>query len=325
VLCAVPAALLARAALAGRSQLRTGVAGSAVFVAAGLLAFSPWLVRNSAWAGNPVFPEAMPLLGAAHFSPAQVDRWERAHKPTPAQASAGSRFRAFANQVLLSWQFGYVLLPLAVVVAVSGRKRPDAVYFGALLALYAGFWLVLTHLQGRFFVMAVPVAALLVAGTGWGGRAWIGVAVAVAAAAVSVVNMHQYARERTGEWLAFVGLQGEPLFSQLHPPEVESLPPDTLLTLVGDAKAFWYPRGMKSLRYRTVFDVDTSATTDVVAAWRGRPVPGEWLLIDPPELERFSQTYFGIPAPPPEVAARPGPYVVAPAAMPVPPAPAPPR
>jgi len=91
------------------------------------------------------------------------------------------------------------------------------------------------------------------------------------------------------------------------------MPTDATLTLIGEARAFWFPREMKRLRYRTVFDVDTTGSGDVLEAWRRPPVANEWLLIDPGELTRFSKTYFGIPPPPAEVEARAEPYVVAPA------------
>ena len=114
-------------------------------------------------------------------------------------------------------------------------------------------------------------------------------------------------------------------FDQLHPPELQNMPADATLTLVGDARAFWFPRKMKWLRYRTVFDVDTSSTTDLIDAWRGRPVAGEWLFVDPTELERFCKTYFGIPQPPPQVREQTGPYVVPPTGNPAGPVTAPPR
>ena len=326
VLAAVPAAVAVQALARRPARAVAVVAGATAFVLVGLLVFAPWIARNIAWAGNPVFPEAMPLLGRAHFSEVQVERWQRAHKPPPAQASVPARFKALGREVLFNWQFGYGLLPLAVVATVMSRGRGDSIFLGALLLMLAGFWLALTHLQGRFFVLAVPLAAMLIAGADWGRRPWVGAAAAVVAAGVGVATVHSHFSSRMygpqGR-AGVIGVPGEAL-EQLHPPELQGLAPDATVTLVGDAKAFWYPRTMRSLRYRTVFDVDTSSATDVVEAWRGRPVPNEWLLIDPGELTRFSQTYFGVPPPPPEVRARQEPYVVASAGVPVAPSPLPP-
>jgi hypothetical protein len=297
------------------------------FVLAGAVTFSPWLVRNISWAGNPVFPEAMPTLGRAHFSAGQVERWERAHKPPAAQASAPGRLKALGEEVLFNWQFGFLPLPLGAVAAAMWRQRAPSLFLVLLLLALAGFWLALTHLQGRFFVLAIPVAGLLIAGAQWGRRPWLGAMAAVVAAGVGIVTVHQRFSSRMfgpQRWSSVIGVPGETL-EQLHPPELQAVPADATVTLIGDARAFWYPRKMKWLRYRTVFDVDTSSTADLIEAWHGQPVLNEWLLVDPGELGRFSRTYSGIPAPPPEVAARKEPYVVAPAGTPAPPAAAPAR
>jgi hypothetical protein len=66
---------------------------------------------------------------------------------------------------------------------------------------------------------------------------------------------------------------------------------------VGEARAFWYPLPMSRLRYRTIFDADTSGGRDVLEAWTAGwpPKRSEWILIDPRELERFSRTYQPFP------------------------------
>src|SRR6185503_3603741 len=51
-----------------RREWSVAIKPAVVFVIAGLLVFSPWLIRNLVWAKNPVFPEAMSLLGHGHFS-----------------------------------------------------------------------------------------------------------------------------------------------------------------------------------------------------------------------------------------------------------------
>jgi len=78
-----------------RPSLRSTFAGASVAVLAGLLSFSPWLIRNTIWTGNPVFPLAMRQLGRAHFTPEQVERFERAHRALENQKSISARLRAF--------------------------------------------------------------------------------------------------------------------------------------------------------------------------------------------------------------------------------------
>src|SRR5260370_26306296 len=51
-----------------RGQGRLIMAPTIIFIACGFAAYSPWLIRNWVWARNPVFPEAMSILGRGHFS-----------------------------------------------------------------------------------------------------------------------------------------------------------------------------------------------------------------------------------------------------------------
>jgi len=327
VLAAVPVALVIQA-LIHRPARWSGVVGGAVtFVLFGVVVFGPWLARNVEWARNPVFPEAMSLFGKAHFSGVQAQRWERAHKPPPAQSSVPARLKAFGSEVLFNWQFGYVLPPLGVVAAVAARRNPNTVLLTTLLLIFTGFWLAVTHLQGRFFVLAIPAAALLVAMVDWGRRAWVGAAAVAVAAGVGLVSMHLRFSARMNGPQGLAGVIAVPgvAFEQLHPPELQNMAPEATLTLVGEARAFWFPRKVKWLRYRTVFDVDADPTTDLIDSWRGQAVPNEWLFIDPAELTRFSRTYFGVPQPPQEVRARTEPYVVPPTGNPAGPVTAPPR
>ena len=287
---------------------------AAAFAVVGALLFAPWALRNLAWAGNPVFPEAARLLGRAHFSQAQVERWEQAHSPRPDQRSAGARLAAFGREIATDWRFGYGLpLALGVAGAVVARRDRRARALAVLLFLLTLFWLGLTHLQGRFFVLAVPIAALLIATADWGRWRPAVVAALAALALASAAQVHGELSRRLHRTSGLAGVLGAPDLSGLNPPEVATLPPDAPLVLVGDARAFYYPRPMRALRYRTVFDVDAAEGASVVDAWKGTEATGgEYLLIDPDELKRFHRTYRGIPELPPRWKDRTGPFLIAP-------------
>ena len=76
----------------------------------------------------------------------------------------------------------------------------------------------------------------------------------------------------------------------------EGIPEGATVNLIGDARAFWYPLPMSRMKYRTVFDVDGKDPLDIVQAWEGRTLPADaWLVVDPSELDRFEQTYWGLP------------------------------
>src|SRR4029079_11585784 len=103
------------------------------------------------------------ILGKAHFSDEQSARWKLAHS-----AARGSNpFAAAMQQIVSDFRFGYVLLPLGIIaVALSFKHRETKVLALLLLALLI-FWLFMTHLQGRFFVLAIPICAMLIAQVQW--------------------------------------------------------------------------------------------------------------------------------------------------------------
>jgi hypothetical protein len=286
--------LLAAVPLAVVAAWPRGVRYAWVFVVVGAVVYSPWAIRNLAWAGNPVFPEGMRLLGKGHFSDVQVERWEKAHSPRPDQEPVGARLRAGWNEIVADWRFGYVPLAVGVVAAGTGYRDRRARALGLLLLVLLLVWLGLTHLQGRFFVLAIPVAALLVGLADWGRAGPVVVAVLAASAVGSWAMVHGALAARLDGPDRWANL----LTADLNLDAALMVPPEATVSLVGEAQAFFYQRPMARLRYRTVFDVGPGE--DAVAAWRGGAARGadEWIVVSPAELERFHRTYWGSPAVP---------------------------
>lgn len=264
----------------------------------GLLVFSPWALRTYAWSGgNPVFPEANRLFKSDRFTDVQNQRWRTAHAPAPGQRPVSARLAAFATQVPRDWRFGYLLLPLSLVAAALARNRPHARLLMALVLVQLVFWLGFTHLQGRFFVLAIPTAALLLAQVQRRAFAVIGAAAVVLQALLTIGFVADHPRLRLVRSAGAFGLDQLEL---LLPPEMqEAIASGAPIELVGDAQAFRYPAPAGRLRYRTVFDIDANLATgahELVAAWLGTPRrDGAYLFIDPAELRRLSKTYLGVP------------------------------
>jgi hypothetical protein len=340
--------------------VRSGLTLCVVFGIAGLLTFSPWLARNIAWVRNPVFPEATSVFGKAHLTDVQVERLKRAnHEPGPAQRGAIGHARAVWDQLLADWQFGYLLLPLGVICVILLRKgrrpafssavlpppvfrgreqegldalehsklgmAPPALLPTLMLLFLTIFWIGFTHLQSRFFLLAGPLAVILIAQVEWGR--WLGViaGLVILAAVIGWWGVNKRFIDIVWKRLpdmrtSLVDGLGRNSLQWLNPAELDPFPrtpeglrddPNAHIVLVGDSRAFYYQVPMSRLRYRTIFDLDTTglpATPDaatLIAAWAARPPgpkrpPGEWLVIDGVELERFSRTYFAVPPPPPE-------------------------
>jgi hypothetical protein len=309
VLFAVPVALLAARALAlAPREVPRLFPSCATFVALGILIFSPWFIRNFAWTRNPAFPEATSLFGRAHFTEVQAQRWTRAHSARPDQRSPVARGRAFVDQVLADWRYGYVAIPIgfmAFVVSVRGRREACPLLF--MLVWIAIFWLFFTHLQGRFFVVAIPICALLVGLV----EPKFSFAPIIVAAGIGISLVHARLAEFDRR-VPLASLIALPRIEVLASIDLTQIPSDAQVVLIGDARAFCYDIPMSRLHYKTVFDVAAAPGETSVDAWRagttGLPKPVIEVIV-PSELERFAKTYEGIPPPPPEVASREQPYL----------------
>jgi hypothetical protein len=277
-----------------------------MFIVAGVLTFSPWLIRNWAWTGNPVFPEAQSILGRAHFTETQEKRWHDAHSPTPAQQALGARFIAAWHQIVTDWRYGFLLLPAGCIGAAIAIRRPEAKLILSLLLAWLFFWIALTHLQGRFFVTAIPLAALGLAMMRPGRElvfaGVVAVVVVIVGLTIQISNFSQHVGVwRDRRWLAIDDLKG------ILPEEIaDAIEKGERIVLIGDARAFWYQTPTAKLRYRTVFDVDVKPGQRIDEAWLGDgQTDRAYVVLDAAELDRFSKTYYGIPPLPSDESAVP--------------------
>ena len=294
LLVGLPLALLA-GGVAIRPMLKVGIAAAIIFVV-GLIVFAPWAVRTYAWsAGNPVFPEANDVFQSTRFSPAQNQRWKQAHSPIQAQKSVGMRLRAAKDQIFADWRYGYILLPLGLIAMFLGRGRPEVWMLATLAVIATIFWLGFTHLQSRFYVLIIPIAALMLSQLD--RRAFVAIAaVAVAlqsmTAIVHTTMKFSHAAEllRNNRAYHLSNLTG--LLTDDVREVVERRAP---LELIGEAKAFFYDT--PGLRYRTVFDVkEGKLDQPLIEIWLGGPArPDAYILVDPGEIDRLAKTYYAIP------------------------------
>ncbi len=297
-----------------RAVLVYGVVGAAVA--------SPWLVRNAVWTGNPVFPLALRQFGRGHFDEVQVKRFEVAHAPTEAFKPMGARVKRLGTEVLGNWQYGAIMreagepraprqslvfppvlwLLCAASLTLAWRRRA-AWAVAAFLLTGLVVWVGFTHLLGRFFVLAIPVAALAVGLVRW--RAWPAVAAAGAVVGIAVCWSMMHPRMERFAAIAANGLYGLDDLSDFNPPELKELRPGTRVSLIGDAQGFLYRFPTRDFHYRTVFDLPGGAG-DMYHAWLGTSEAEARgvLVVNPMEVERLSRTYHGVPGLPAEL---PGP------------------
>jgi len=145
-----------------------------------LVVFSPWLIRNAATVGNPVFPLATAELGKGHWTDEQQQRWIAGHgpdkqPPVPAPpdyrpSPPSDRPTMLFHHFFINPLWGQITMLLFLVAAgelISRGRRGDPwdwsllTVAGVLLVV----WVFATHeMPDRFAVPVVVPMTLLAAG-----------------------------------------------------------------------------------------------------------------------------------------------------------------
>ena len=180
----------------GRRRLAHGAVAAA---AAGAIMLLPWLVRNWADAGSPVFP-----FGGAGggWTSEQFARFAGGHAAPPG-TGIGARLAALwdhgfregfgtapdADPWLPQWGVAF-FAGLAALAAVAARAPRTALALVAMLAAQAAFWMFATHLKSRFLLpCAVPLCAAMGAALAPLSRAAAGTGPRRAGAAVAIAAL----------------------------------------------------------------------------------------------------------------------------------------
>ncbi len=279
----VAAALLSAWLVTMSGSLKLRARRLALYAGGAIVAFSPWLIRNAAFTGNPVYPFAYRCFGGSAWSAEQAEQWARGHRVAEENASCTGRLQIINDELLKSWKIGPALLLLAVAGLVRGRSRPAAMP-AIWLALIVAGWAALTHMPGRFVIPAV-VPLTMLAGLALArqpsaarrpARAVIAL-LACAAAAGAVMNDLTLAgllRDDDRHWRRYGyplrKLLGQVEFVQQAELVNELVPPDGKVWLIGEARAFYLtPR----VHYTVVFNRDPwleyarAAAPDEAVAW----------------------------------------------------------
>jgi hypothetical protein len=148
--------LLARRTPAEKWRLAWKPAG--VFVLAALAGCGLWFAKNWALAGNPTYPLLYSVFGGETWTPEKDRQWNAVHRPHDfsLRALGGDLGRVALTSEWLS----PLVIPLAALGFAARRRRLAtglAVYF----ALVVAAWWLLTHRIDRFWIPALPLAAML--------------------------------------------------------------------------------------------------------------------------------------------------------------------
>lgn len=156
----------------------------ALFVVGLIAAFSPWLIKNVALVGNPIFPLGYGVFGANDgvWTDELAQQWERGHQPPPEERTPVRRAARFLERVPASRYFGPVIaMGAAGVTALlflrrskqtgltvqEPRRRPlrtaAMAHCGSMLLIGATAWCALTHLVDRFAIVLIAPCTLFAA------------------------------------------------------------------------------------------------------------------------------------------------------------------
>jgi len=194
----------------------------AAFAVGAIAAFSPWLIKNAVYTGNPVFPVARSIFPerAGTWTDEAAARWHAGHLPAPEWRSLGGRLSRFGSEIVGAELFGSVMVLGAgawLVLALRRRTTTAApkqslIAMGLIIAGTVTWWLFASHLYGRFAVTLVPVAALAI-GIAVDRMALQSRVAAVAALAVAAGNL----------WITFNFCQRDGLFAVASLPAADRL------------------------------------------------------------------------------------------------------
>lgn len=313
-LIALPLAVLI--VVGTRQTIKRRLFRAGLFIAATLLALSPWLAKNTMFTGNPVFPLANSIFKATPdgWGEAETQRWDHGH-------SVADNERGLNRRLHVAWSrtIGDPLQrigPSIVLIALAGllRRRRDRIDAALIimLILQLAVWLLATHLFARFAVVLLIPLAMLCA------RAVIGSisrlrATVVAGAVIIGAGWNLYFAVTLHGQESFGGAPASLIYDGAVPGYEffhsvnHKLPDDARILLIGEARAFYFQRRAD---YCVTFNrnpffvaIQSAQSPSDVLAWL-REKQYTHLLVNWSELRRLATTYGLSPSiTPPELRA----------------------
>lgn len=219
------------------------------------LIIGPWLLKNLAETGNPVYPLGWRVFGGRDWSEAREAQWSRIHGPKA--ITLGALADGLLDVIGRSdWQSPLYLALAPLALLRPGSRRAARVLWGYAAYIFATWWL-LTHRLDRFWLPILPPLAIL-AGLGadwsrhWAWSVLLGLVltVAIATNAVFVTTALAGFNQWTGDLSDLrreVPAKYDPALAQLD----RELPGDARVLLVGQAAVFHINH---RIIYNTVFD-----------------------------------------------------------------------
>ena len=123
------------------------------YILLSFLIFSPWMIKNLIFTGNPLFPLFYPLLGGKNFSLPLYQRFLAAHRASPLTLP---NFFSTSFRLLMDRKFGLHFLILAPLFF-----RKKNLFLLSYIFYFFVVWYVFTHRDARFAFPVFPFLAIL--------------------------------------------------------------------------------------------------------------------------------------------------------------------
>ena len=247
---------------------------------------SPWLIRNTAYTGNPVFPLATDVFGRGYWSAQSQERFQAGHGradlppvPPPAVQLPPPRqpdrlmnlFTNFVGDSEFALPLVVLTLVAACVVLAKGGGGAWERSLLAVLVMQVALWAAITHdMPPRFLAIAIVPMTLLSGGllarlsrvaknplrknAATGGRWGLSAAsvILVVAALINLVTAYNMLAEAGGGENCFAS--GQFIAANWWMTrDAAKLPPGSKIAVLGQASVFYLPDGAV---YATAFDSD---------------------------------------------------------------------
>ena len=263
---------------------------AAAFSLGAAIMILPWLLKNLAETGNPVYPLAYGVFGGNEWTPDMNARWKPAHA-----ASEHDLLRIpehiLGAAVYNKWTSGLLFALSIPAVLLWRRNKILPVVFCLLFWGFATWW-GFTHRIDRFWIPLIPLLSLA-AGTAWlisGSKVWKAFLLTVIFA-VTVFNVRFCGTALVGFHVGLTDLdvaRQTTIRSDIRFLN-DTLPKDAKVLMVGEAEVF---DAAFSLVYNTVFDDCLFEEWTTLPEDNGRPVKDRRML--PPKAIRDTLAAHGI-------------------------------
>jgi len=164
-----------------RSWRRPGWKPAMAFLLAAAIGCGLWFGKNWVLTGNPTYPLLYSVFDGKDWSAEKDRQWNRVHRPH--DFSPAALGKDLARVGLTSEWLSPLVMPLAVLAFLRRPSRRLAVVLAAYFGYIVACWWLLTHRIDRFWIPALPLAALLAgAGATWSrDRRWRAMLVGIVA------------------------------------------------------------------------------------------------------------------------------------------------